>query len=82
MRTHKHIGVHTDTREQSNVRQFLLRHLRQKARDYTTNHIFSEKEKKSFFFFFTTLNIRQASKQAQHSISRPDATKNKNHFLR
>lgn len=42
---------------------------------YTTTHIFSEKEKKSFFFFTNTLNIRQASKQAQHSISRPDATK-------
>lgn len=77
MRTHtKHIGVHTDTREQSNVRQFLFTTFTTKGERLYHPHFFRKREKVLLLHH----PEYKASKQAQHSISRPDATKTKAFF--
>lgn len=67
MRTHtKHIGVHTDTREQSNVRQFLFTTFTTKGERLYHPHFFRKREK---VFLLLHHPEYKASKQSKHSIA-------------
>lgn len=82
MRTHtKHIGVHTDTREQSNVRQFLFTTFTTKGERLYHHPNFFRKREKVLLLHHPEYKASKQAKQAQHSISRPDATKKQKPFF-
>lgn len=67
LRTHtKHIGVHTDTREQSNVRQFLFTTFTTKGERLYHPHFFRKREKVFLLLHHPEYKASKQASTAEH----------------